>query len=158
MEPVNDAVALLQREAAAGFPHLAGTRLTGTLPVGEGLLNEAVRRLPGAPTGLVVEVLAANRLAARYGIVRATAILEEDVRVGDGPPQVSFQLASTLIAWTLKQALRSAAVRIDGRRVTVDIGALPGMDRYRPHWPHLRRVRLRTTAGHVQIDFEVGVG
>jgi len=157
MDPVNDTVALLQREAAAGFPHLAGTRLKGTLPVKEGLLNEALRHLPGAPSGLAIDVLAGNRLVARYGIVRATAVLDEEVRVGHGPPQVSFQLASTLIAWTLSQTLRMPAVRFEGRRVTIDLGTLHGMDRYRPYWPHLQHVQLRTTPGHVHVDFEVGV-
>jgi hypothetical protein len=157
MEQVTDPVAVLQREAAAGFPHLAGTRLKGSVPFDEGLLNETLRHLPGAPAGLALDVLAANRLAARYGIIHATIMLDEEVRVGQGPPQVSFQLASTLIAWTLRQALRIPAVRIDGRRVTIDLGALPGMDRYRPHWSHLRRLRLRTRPGYVHIDFEVGV-
>ncbi len=154
MEHIAD---LLQREARSGFPRLVGTRLTGTLPLKEAVLNDAIRRSAQVPPGLTVEILDSNRLVARYGIVRATAVLEEEVRLGPGAPQITFELASAMVAWALKQALRTPAIRIEGRRVTIDVGALDGIDATHPYWSHLQRARLRTTPGHVHIDFEVGV-
>jgi hypothetical protein len=148
---------LLKREAASGFPRLVGTRLTGTLPLAEAVLNDAIRRSPRVPPGMRVEILDGNRLMARYGIVSAAAVLDEEVRVGRGAPQISFELASVMVAWALKQAVRLPALRIEGRRVTLDIGALDGVDSMHPLWSCLLRVRLRTTPGQVHIDFEAGV-
>jgi hypothetical protein len=154
MEHVAD---LLQREARLGFPRLSGTRLTGTLPLKESVINDAIRRSPQLPPGLALEILDENRLVARYGIVRATAVLDDEMSVGPSAPQLSFELASVMVAWALKQALRLPAIRIEGRRVTVDVGALDGVDARHPYWSHLRQVRLRTTPGQVHVDFEVGV-
>ena len=154
MEGIAD---LLQREAAAGFPRLVGTRLAGTLPVTEAVLNDLIRRSPRLPPGLAVEVLDANRLVARYGIISATAVLDEEVRVGRRAPQVTFELASAMVAWAVKQAVRLPAIRFEGRRVTIDLGALDGVDATHPFWSHLQRGRLRTTPGLLHIDFEVGV-
>jgi hypothetical protein len=150
-------VDLLQREASSGFPRLGGTRLTGTLPLRESVINDAIRRSPQMPPGLAVEILDSNRLVARYGFVHATAVLDEQVRVGREAPQISFELASVMVAWALKQALRLPAIRVEGRRVTIDVGALGTVDARHPYWSHLRQVRLRTTPGQVHVDFEVGV-
>ena len=154
MERIAD---LLKREAESGFARVAGTRLTGTLPLTEAVLNDAIRRSPRIPPGLTVEILDSNRLVARYGIVSAAAVLEDEVRVGGGAPQVTFELSSVMVAWALKQAVRLPALRIEGRRVTFDIGALDGVDATHPFWSHLLRARLRTTPGYVHIDFEAGV-
>ena len=104
-----------------------------------------------------MEILDSNRLVARYGIVSAAAVLDADVRVGRGAPQISFELASVMVAWALKQAVRLPALRFDGRRVTIDVGALDGVDSTHPLWSCLLRLRLRTTPGRVHADFEAGV-
>jgi hypothetical protein len=148
---------VLREEAKAGFPRLIGTFLAGTLPLSQVLINDVLRRLPQAPPGLALDVLPANRVVARYGFVRATVVLEEHVRVGDGPPQITVRLASAVVAWTLGWLLRVPAVRMAGRRVTIDLGALDGMAAYRPYWSLLRRVELRTTPGQVHVDFELAV-
>jgi hypothetical protein len=150
-------VDLLKREAESGFARLVGTRLTGTLPLTAAVLNDAIRRSPRIPPGLTVEILDSNRLVARYGVVSAAAVLDDDVRVGGGAPQIAFELNSVMVAWALKQAVRLPALRIEGRRVTVDVGALDGVDPTHPLWSYLLRARLRTTPGHVHIDFEAGV-
>ena len=154
MERIAD---LLRREAESGFPRLAGARLTGTLPVREVVLNDAIRRWPGMPPGLTVEILGSNRLVARYGIVTAAAVLDDEVRVGRGAPQITFELASVMVAWALKQALRTPALRFEGRRVTIDVGAFDGVDPTHPLWSCLRRVRLRTTPGQLHVEVEAGV-
>ena len=154
MERIAD---LLKREAASGFPRLAGTRLTGTLPLTAAVLNDVIRRSPRLPPGLTVEILDANRIVARYGIVSAAAVLDDEVRVGRGAPQVTFELGSVMVAWALKQAVRLPALKFEGRRVTIDVAALDGVDATHPLWSCLLRVRLRTTAGCVHIDFEAGV-
>ena len=148
---------LLKREAESGFARLVGTRLTGTLPLREAVLNDAIRRSPRIPPGLAVEILDSNRLVARYGIVSAAAVLDDEVRVGQGAPQISFELASVMVAWALKQAVRLPALRFEGRRVIIDVGAIDGVDSTHPLWSCLLRARLRTTPGLVHIDFEAGV-
>ena len=148
---------LLRTEAAAGFRRLAGTRLTGTVPLAQAVLNTMLRQVRQVPPGFLVEVQAANRIVARYGVVRATAIIDEEVRLESGAPQIRLELASGVIAWTLSRSLRLAALRFDGRRVIVDLGALPGIGHYRPYFAHLQRVTLRTTPGQVHVDFDVAV-
>jgi hypothetical protein len=152
-----DVIEGLEQEAKAGFRHLLGTHLTGTVPLREAVINVALGHLPQAPPGLSIEVLPSNRIVARWGLVRATAVLDEVVDVGGIAPQVGLELASGVVAWTLARMLRMPAVRIDGRRVAIDLSALDGSDGLRPYWPLLRSVRLRTAPGLVQVDFEVAV-
>lgn len=148
---------VLTREAASGFPGLAGARLRATIPISEVLLNEALRRVPGVPAGVVLDLQPDNRVVVRYGLVHARATLAPEVRVGDGPPQVVVELASTVIAWTLTQALRTRVARIEGRRLTIDLGGVAALDGFRDHWRHLERVRLQTTAGYLHVDVAAAV-
>jgi hypothetical protein len=148
---------VLQQEAATGFRRLAGTQLRGTVPLTQALLNGVLRQIRQVPSGLQLEIQAANRIVVRYGVVQASGVLHEVVRVGQHAPQITVELASSIIAWTLKQTLKMAAVRIDGRRVTIDLGALEGMAAYRQYWPYLQSIRVRTTPGRLQVDFEVTV-
>lgn len=147
----------LRHEATTGWRHLVGAHLTGTVPVSQDLLNEALTHLPGAPAGLTLDVQPANHVIVRYGPVRATIVLDETVAVNDGPPQLTGELRSSVVAFTLRQTLRLPAVRIDGRRITIDVAAIEGADAYRPYWSRLQSTRLRTTPGQLHVEFEWAV-
>lgn len=147
----------LRQEAIAGFPRLAGARLTGHVPVSQAVVDEVLARIPQAPSGLALELHAGNQVVARYGPMRATAVLDETVALHGGPPRIGLELASGVVAWTIKQMLRNPALSVVGRRLTIDIGALPGAEGYRACWPHLQRVRLVTMPGQLHIHFDLAV-
>lgn len=153
----NDLLTTLRREAATGFPAFAGARVHAAVPLTQVLLNEVLRRVEGVPPGLVLDVQPGNRLVVRYGLVHATAALDPDALVGDGPPKILLELDSTMIAWTLSKAVAVKGVDISGRRVTIDLGALDRLTPYRDYWRHIERLRLQTTAGVVHLDVEAAV-
>ncbi len=154
---MNVFMTMLQREASAGFPGLAGARLHGSVPLSQRVINDALRQVRGVPPGFALEVQPDRRLMVRYGLVHARAVLDPEVRMTDGGPQITLDLASTVLAWTLSQALRLKGVRIAGRRVTIDLGALDGLEAYRHYWRHLERVQLQTTAGRLHVDIALAV-
>jgi len=154
---MNEVVTILRREAATGFPGFAGARVRATVPLTQVLLNELLRRVPGVPPGLVLDIQAGNRLVVRYGLVHAAATLAPEALVGDGPPQILLELESTMIAWTLSKAVAVKGLRITGRRVTIDTGALESLSPYRDYWRHVERLHLQTTAGVVHVEVEAAV-
>ena len=146
---------LLAHQLRHGLPDLRGAHLHGAVPVPERLLSSLIAAAPPL-RDVDLEIQAGNRLVLRYGIVTATATLDERVETG-GSPRIVLQLASTVLAWTLRQTLRLPYVRIDGRRVTIDLGAVPALAEYRALWPHVRDLRLATTPGVLVIGFAVVV-
>jgi hypothetical protein len=147
----------LRQEVEAGFPSMAGARLTGSLPINQALVNELLRQVPSLPPGLVLDIHAANRIVARYGLVQATARLDDEVQVSAEGPRIGLELASSVVAFALGRVLRDPAVRIAGRRVTIDLGAVPALEAYRRCWPFLRAARVRTTPGQLQLDVDLAV-
>lgn len=147
---------MLTREAESGFGRLAGTQLNGTVPVTQRVLNDLLQRVPRAPSGLALEIHPDNRLVARFGFVHATAVLDEVIDVG-GAPQIHVELGSSVVAWSLKKALDMPGLSFDGRRVTIDLGAVAALDGYRAYWRYLRTARVRTTAGAIRVEFVVAV-
>ena len=147
-------IQLIQEEVAAGFPHIAGGRVAGTLRVTQAPLNGALRRLRNLPPGLTLDVHDDNRIVIRYGVVQATMVIVEDVQLGDGGPRLQLMLTSVLVALALRAVVRTPAIFISGRAITVDLAALDRTGRLQPYWALLRRARLRTTPGHIHIEFE----
>jgi hypothetical protein len=148
---------VLEREAASGFPHLSGARLSGTLQLTEKALNDWLRQSPQLPPGVALTLHDGNRLVVRYGIVQATAMVEDEIAVGRGAPVLRVVLASALLAWGLRQLLRTPGVAVDGRVVTIDLGVLDRDGRYRSYWPLLCRARLRTAPRRLHVDIDVAV-
>lgn len=147
----------LRQEVDAGFPSLAGARVSGSIPVSQAVVNDWLRRLPQVPSGLILDFQSANRIVARYGVVQATAVLDDVVQLGQGAPRVGLELASTVLAWVIGQTLRVPGVRISGRRVTIDLGALPGQQADGRYWSYVRAARLRTTPGQIHVEFDLAV-
>jgi hypothetical protein len=147
---------LLAHQLQHGLPDLRGARLHGAVPVPEAVVSSFLAAAPAPIRDMRLEIQAGNRLVLRYGILVATATLDETVATG-GSPRVGLQLASTVLAWTLHKALRVPYVHVDGRRVTIDLGAVPAFGEYRALWPHVRDVRLATSPGVLVVGFAVQV-
>jgi hypothetical protein len=150
-------IQLIKEEVAAGFPHLSGARVTGTLRVTQAALDGELRRLRNLPLGLTLDVHGDNRIVAHYGVLRATAVIAEDVPLGDRGPRLQLVLTSALVALALRAVVRTPAIAIHGRAIAVDIAALDRGRAQQPYWALLRRARLRTTPGQIHIEFEAAV-
>jgi len=150
-------IEVIREEARSGFPHLAGARVAGTVRVTQAALNDALRRVRQVPPGLAIEVRGGNEIGIRYGVFQTAMVIVEDVALDGGAPQVRLALSSGLVAFGLRAILRGPALRVDGRYLTVDLGALDHIAGMRRYWPLLRRARLRTTPGQVHIEFEAAV-
>jgi len=150
-------IELIREETRAGFPHLAGARVAGTVRVKQAALNDALRRVRQVPPGLAIEVRGGNEVAVRYGLLQATAVIVEDVELLDGAPRLRLALSSTLVALGLRAVLRGPALYIDGRNLTIDMSRLDLTADERQYLLLLHRVRLGTTPGQVHIEFEAAV-
>ena len=148
---------VLEQEASSGFPHLAGARVSGTVRVKQDLLNDWLRRVRQLPAGVQVDVGVGNHVAVRYGMIQVTGIIDENVDMSGGAPRIRLELASALVALGLRAVLRGPLMVIDGRHLIVDLAALEAIGQQRRYWSLLRRVRLRTTPGQVQVDVEAAV-
>jgi hypothetical protein len=138
----------------AGLPALRGARAHGVVPIRGDVLATLLRHAPAPLRDVRLEVQAHNRLVVRYGVLQATAVLDEALAVG-ASPRLGLDLASSAVAWTLRQVLRLPYVRVEGRRVTVDLAAVPALAACAPLWPHLRDVRLATSPGVILVGVEV---
>lgn len=147
---------VLEREVSSGCGRLSGTHLTGTIPVSEAVANDALQWLPDVPRGVRVEFHDANRIVVHYGVLHITLRLAETVDLA-GPPRVHLRIASTVVAWTLRQVINVPHVRIDGTHVTVDLGAILALRAYAALWPHVRRVHLVTAPQVLAMEFDVRI-
>jgi hypothetical protein len=147
-----DARAFMRADAFGGLAQLKGMRLTGEIPLREGVINDALRSRASA-SDLMVTIEDRNRIVLRKGLFSATATLDETVDIGH-TPKIRLRLASVVIAWTLGRLVRLPYLTIDGRIVTIDVGGLPPVRGWEPVLRHLRRAALTTTRGVLQVQFE----
>ena len=127
----------------------AGTHIDGTFFLSEASLNELLRA--GAPVdGATVSVGADNQLVMRYGILQAAATLPPSIETG-ASPRLTLTLASFVVAIALRAALRQRYLSISGRRLTIDLANLPGLEAVRPFWSHVRGVDLATDGRNVRV-------
>jgi hypothetical protein len=147
---------LLAHQLQQGLPDLRGARLHGAVPLRQDVVSSLLAGAPAPLRDVQLEIQAGNRLVVRYGVVQATATLDEAVATG-ASPRIGIRLASTVLAFALRQVLRLPYVHVDGRQVTIDLGAVPALAEYRAVWPHVRDVRLVTSPGVLVIGFAVQV-
>ena len=108
-------------------------------------------------SGPVVFVHDDNRIVIRYGVVQATMVIVEDVQLGDGGPRLQLMLTSVLVALALRAVVRTPAIFISGRAITVDLAALDRTGRLQIPKEFLERLdvkeraRLRLEADHVEV-------
>ena len=148
---------LIAQQLRTGLPGLRGSHLHGAVPLSQAVVAALLRDAPSPLRDVRIDIQAGNRLVVRYGIVQATATLDASLTTG-AAPRLGMELASSVVAWTLRQVLRLPYLRVEGRRVTVDLAAIPALADYRALWPHLREARVATTPGMLVVGFDVRVG
>jgi hypothetical protein len=146
---------VVAHEAATGLRQLVGSHITAAIEVSETVLGDALRNIRELPRTLTVHVAPANRIVVRYGAIHATALLAE--AVDPRGPRITIELQSTVFAWALQRAIKTPAVAVRGRRVTIDLGRLEALAALSGVWEHFRSVRFSTADGtlFVHVDFAV---
>jgi len=147
-----DVRAFVREDAPGGLAQLKGMRLTGEIPLREGVINDALRsRTPWRD--LMISVEDRNQIVLRKGLFHVTATLDETVDTRH-TPRIRLRLASAVIAWTVGRLVRLPYVTLDGQIVTIDLGAMPPVREWEPVLRHLRRATLTTTRGVLRVQFE----
>jgi hypothetical protein len=150
-----DLRAFVREDAPGGLAQLKGMRLTGEIPLREGVINDALRsHTPWRD--LMMSVEDRNQIVLRKGLFHVTATLDETVDTGH-TPRIRLRLASAVIAWTVGRLVRLPYLTVDGQIVTIDLGAMPPVLEWEPVLRHLRRATLRTTRGMLQVQFDWSV-
>ena len=145
-----------EHELQTGGRRLRGTRLVATIPITQAVLDTALSTLSGAARGVRVEIHDNNRIVVHYGPLNIDANLLHAVNVGPSPT-LTVTLASTVVAWTLKQTVRAPGVSINGKQVTIDLGALPALRPYRHLLHHVKSATLATRRSLITVGLEVFV-
>jgi hypothetical protein len=164
---------ILQGLQASGFRDIAGAHVSATVPLGERLLNEIIAAsLPrsGAVREATVHPQPDNRVGVRVKLARpeflppisATLIIERQPELPSAP---LLGLRVTGLPGLLALAgpmlsigrMLPPGVRLDGDRLTVDIGALLAERGQADLLRHLSRLRVTSEAGRLVIDLTAGV-
>jgi hypothetical protein len=148
---------IFERELQSGARGLRGMNVAGVVPLTQPLLNELLKNSGSAPRDVSLEIHAANKIVVHYGAFHVEAVLDDVMKLGTSPT-ISLTLASTVIAWTMKRTVNMPGLQIDGKRVTVDIGAVDALRGYRELWPHIKSVKLGTEPGVLTVVFEILIG
>lgn len=134
-----------------------GTHAAGTVQVDEQALNDVMRLLtPDASTHALVQLQPDNTVLVRYGLLHARAHLPATV-TADELPRVTVRLASVLVAWGIKAAVRRPFLHVHGRFVSIDLSAVPGLSAWRELWAHLRRLSFEVVPGALRVGFVVSI-
>lgn len=141
--------------ASGGLRQLVGTRILAAIEVSETALQDALHSIREIPGTLTVRVLPANRVVLRYGPLHATAVLSESLDLRG--PRIEMELQSRVVAWALQRAIRTPAVAVTGRRVTIDLSRVEALGGFSTVWKHVRSVRFASADGalFVHVDFAV---
>jgi hypothetical protein len=136
---------------------LTGTHAAGTVQMAEQALNEVMRRLtPAASTHTLVQLQPGNTVMVRYGLLHARAQLPSAV-TEDELPRVTFRMASVLVAWGIKAAVRRPFLHVHGRFVSIDLSAVPELSAWSEWWRHLRRLSFEVVPGALRVGFVVSI-
>ena len=134
-----------------------GSRATGTLQIQVHAINEVLATLAGrSSTAPLLELDAQNVVTLRYGVLHARAELPRQV----GDPQsgrITVLLASLVVAWALKAAVRQPFLHVHGRRLTIDLAAVPALAAWRDLWRYLQQLTFETTPNGLRVGFLVAV-
>lgn len=106
--------------------------------------------------GASVELGGGNRVRVRYGRLHAEATLPANVELGRSP-RLTVVLSSIVVALSLRVLLSQPFISVQGRRVIVDLAAVPELAAVSPFWRHLREVRLSTSPNALQVSFDVEI-
>jgi hypothetical protein len=134
-----------------------GSHAAGTLQIDPRAINEVLAMLAGhGATAPRLELQPHNVVMVRYGMLHARAELP---RLADAPQsgQVTVVLASLVVAWALKAAVRQPFIHVHGRRLTIDMAAVPAFASWRDLWRYLQQLTFETTPGALRVGFTLAV-
>lgn len=136
---------------------LAGSHASGTLQIDTRAINDVLALLAGTPSSAPsLELMPNNTVMVRYGVLHARAELPQRVRF-EQSPRLSVRLASLLVAWAIKAAVRQPFVHIHGRQLTIDLAAVPALSGWRDLWKYLHQLSFETTPSALRVGFVVMV-
>ncbi|HUE84612.1 MAG TPA: hypothetical protein VMO26_00900 [Vicinamibacterales bacterium] len=141
---------------ARRLAQLSGTRVNGALQLTEPALNELIGLATPGGTVPTVQLLDANRIEVRYGVVHARAKLPPALDAGSAP-RMTVTLASTVMAWALRATLGQPFVEFHGRHVTIHLAAVPALAPWRALWPHVKSAQFSTVPGVLRVQVGVSI-
>jgi hypothetical protein len=161
---------LFREQRAAGFPDLAGARLSVALPVSDTLVSRVVaRRLPPSSKlrRLELKAEASNRIRVVVQLAKPSFLppisipldIEQQPMLPTSPVLVLRVAASTAVLGFAGSALRffdslPPGVTLDGNRVAVDLRLLAGRYNASEIFDHLAGLTLTTEAGRFLVHVE----
>jgi hypothetical protein len=143
-------------EVAGRLAQLSGSHATGTIQVTEATLNEALRAGTHGGTAPIVRLFHDNLIEVRYGMMHARAVLPVALDTA-GAPRVTVVLASTVVAWGLRAAVRQPFVEFNGRNMTIHLASVPALASFRDVWPHVTSAQLSTAPGVLRVHLSVSI-
>jgi hypothetical protein len=160
--------AILRQQASAGFPDLAGTDVSATIPVSDRLLTEIIGRMLPASSPIQDVRLEAQagdtiKVSLRASAARLSLPLSMVLMIDRQPelphdPNVGLRLAGMPLALSLAGPLTKflgflpPGITIDGDRLTVDVATLLTRHGRGDVLRHLTALRLTTTPGAVVVS------
>ena len=163
---------ILRHLQETGFRDLAGTRVSGTVPVSERLINEVVASaLPrGAPVREVrVQPLPGNRFSVRVSprapLLPTVTLKLEIERQADLPSSPVLVLRMATMGGLLGIAgaalpiakMLPPGVRLDADRILVDLRTIAAERGAADLLQHVTRLRVNTEEGRVVLHVDLAV-
>ncbi len=143
-------------EIAARLAQLTGTNAKGTVQITEAALNDAIRVATSGGNPPAIRLFDDNLIEVRYGMMHARAVLPVAIDTG-AAPRVTVVLASTVVAWGLRAAVRQPFVEISGRNLTLHLASMPALASFREVWPHVTSAQLSTAPGVLRVHLSVSI-
>jgi hypothetical protein len=141
---------------AMRLAQLNGSNIEGTIQISEAALNDVLSRSRANRTRVEISMLPENVLLVTYGIFRERVALPRAVALADSPT-VTVELASWTIATGLGVFVKQPYIRVRGRRITIDLAAIPALQRWSELWKHVRTMTFRTAPGALRVGFAMTV-
>jgi hypothetical protein len=153
--------------------HLHGTRIVGTIPITEKVLNDAANQTIAARGGRIrafeIQIGADNYLQVGVNVAigpiskwfRPELVVEP--RFSAESPTIVLTVASSGYAGLMWLAELFAkeyvpqGLTITGRQLTLDLASLPPLAPYRQLLRHLKSVEMTSTPGRLSISFEIRI-
>ena len=162
---------LLLNLQASGFGDLTGTRIAGTMPLSERLLNEILSASlpPGGPVrSVTIHPETDGRFSVRL-VPRATLIPGITLRLAiEAQPRLPESAVLVVRMATLSglfglaggavSGMLPPGVRLDGDRILVDLRTIAAQHGVADLLDHLRQLAITTHEGRLVLSFDAAVG
>jgi hypothetical protein len=136
---------------------LIGSRAQGTLQIAEGAINDLLQLAAGQSQAPLIALRPHNTVLVRYGLLHAHAELPAALEPGESP-RITLTLASLVVAWSLRAALRQPFLRFHGRQLTIELAKIPALGGWRDLWKYLHQLTFDTAPGTLRVGFVLAIG